>query len=195
MRKREFLDESLEGNWAIMCRAPRSDRIEDVVRNLVSSFWHDQTRPSSNTRDVMRYRIGPSIYENHIKHWLDITQFEMYMNFCNAYPHIKIGQTMFQRLKPYYVKINKFFETCCCRYHIEFDLYYQVFRKMREERCGFQNAPPKQASLFIKSILCDHENGPQINCIKGICETCGNLAKFPSRIEDTDLTKTVNCKR
>ena len=66
---------------------------------------------------------------------------------------------------------------------------------MREERCGFQNAPPKQASLFIKSILCDHENGPQINCIKGICETCGNLAKFPSRIEDTDLTKTVNCKR
>lgn len=43
-------------------------------------------------------------------------------------------------------------------------------------------------------MLCDHKNGPQLNCIKGHCDTCGNLAKFPSRDEDTNLTKTVNWK-
>ena len=49
VKRRKILDDTTsEGNWAIMCRAPHSDRIEDVVRNFVTSFWNDNTHPSSN---------------------------------------------------------------------------------------------------------------------------------------------------
>ena len=66
-------DNTMEGNWEIMCRAPYSDRIEESLKNLVISFWIDNTRPSSNSRDVIRHRIAPSQYEHHTKYWLDTT--------------------------------------------------------------------------------------------------------------------------
>ena len=47
-------DRTLEGNWAIMCRAPCCDRIENRIKYLVISFWNDNTCPSSNTRDVRK---------------------------------------------------------------------------------------------------------------------------------------------
>ena len=106
---------------------------------------------------------------------------------------------MFERLKPYFVKINKSFETCCCRYHVTFDLYYEGFRKMIEESGGTsQNTFPKRPSQFITSILCDKPNDcaiGEIDCIRGTCETCGNLTKFPLREEDTNMTRMVKCKR
>lgn len=163
----------------------------------MTSFWNDNTRPSSNSRDVIKQRIGPDRYDLHVKHWIDTTKHELYVLFTKTNPHIKIGQTMFERLRPYYVKLNKVFETCCCRYHIEFDLYYQVFRKIREDNDGYENAPPKRTSPFIASILCDKSDDNatgQINCIRGICGTCGDLAKLPLRDEDTNMRKMVNCK-
>ena len=35
----------------------------------------------------------------------------------------------------------------------------------------------------------------EIDCIRGTCETCGNLTKFPLREEDTNTTRMVKCKR
>lgn len=108
-----------------MCTAPHSNKIEDGVRNLITTFWNDDTHPSSNCRDVIKHRIRPNEYVLHTKHWLETMQHEVYFSFCNLNPNIKIGQIMFKRFKPYYVKINKTYETFCC-HHIEFDLYYQV---------------------------------------------------------------------
>lgn len=66
-------------------------------------------------------------YEHDTKHWLDTTQHELYVSFCSENPNIKIGKTLFERLKPYFMRSNKVFETYFCHYHIEFDLHYQVF--------------------------------------------------------------------
>ena len=117
-------DNTMEGNWAIMCRAPHSDRIEELLKKLVISFWIDNTCPSSNSRDVIRHRIAPGQYEHHIKHWLDTTQHELYVSFRSEHPNVKVWQTLFKKLKPYFVRSNKVFETCCFHHHIEFDLYY-----------------------------------------------------------------------
>ena len=51
-------DNTMEGNWEIMCRAPCFDRIEESLKNLVISFWIDNIRPSSNSRDVIRHKIA-----------------------------------------------------------------------------------------------------------------------------------------
>ena len=85
----------------------------DIVKNLVIQFWIDNTCPSPNRRDIIKQRIGPKEYLQHAKHWLDVMQHELYLSFCNLNLDTKIGQTMFERLKPYFVKINRSFETCC----------------------------------------------------------------------------------
>ena len=120
-------DSSLEGNWEIMCRAPCCDRIDDRIKDLVISFWNDNTHPPSNTRDVLKYKVRDNHYDRHKKHWLDITQHEMYVSFCTSNLDIKIGKTLFERLKPYFLRRNEVFETCCCHYHIEFSLHYLVY--------------------------------------------------------------------
>ena len=74
VKRRLIVDDiTMEGNWAIMCRAPHSDRIEELLKKLVISFWIDNTCPSSNSRDVIRHKIAPGQYEHHTKYWLDTT--------------------------------------------------------------------------------------------------------------------------
>ena len=34
-----------------------------------------------------------------------------------------------------------------------------------------------------------------MDCIRGTCETCDNLTKFPLRDADIDMTRIVKCKR
>ena len=101
VKRRLIVDDStMEGNWAIMCRVPHSHRIEELLKKLVISFWIDNTHPSSNSRDVIRHRIASSQYEHHTKHWLDTTQHELYVSFCSEHPNVKVGQTLFEKLKP-----------------------------------------------------------------------------------------------
>ena len=44
--------------------------------------------------------------------------------------------------------------------------------------------------------MCDNIDDPigKINFIKGLCETCGELALFPLKTENIDVTKILNCK-
>ena len=116
-------DSTSKRNWEIIFRTPHCDRIDDRIKDLVISFWNDNTCPSSNNRDVLRYRVKANHYEHHTKHWLDITQHELYVSFCNEHPNVKFGQTLFEKLKPYFVRSNKVFEICCCCHHIEFDMH------------------------------------------------------------------------
>jgi hypothetical protein len=126
VKRRMVLDDisTLEGNWAITCRAPCCDMIDDGIENSVISFWNYNAYPSSNTRYVIRHRVRASQYEHHTKYWLDTERHEIYFSFCSLNPNIMIGKVFFERLETYYVKRNKVFETSCCRYHIEFNLQY-----------------------------------------------------------------------
>ncbi|KAH9308100.1 hypothetical protein KI387_036011, partial [Taxus chinensis] len=165
-KRRKTLDDStMEGNWALMCRNPHSDKIEDNIVKIVSDFWTERTHPSSNVRDVLKHKVTRNNYDEYIKHWLEITQHEMYIKFTEENSDVKIGQRMFENLKPWYVRTDKVLDTCCCRYHVEFDYHYQVYRKLREEI-----APPTRVSEFITSIICnvsDDHVDDRMTCIKG----------------------------
>ena len=61
--------------WAFTGRLPRSDmKLIEVVKGLVQEYWHDNSRPSSNQKDVVKLRKGSRDHEPHIKHFLDLTQ-------------------------------------------------------------------------------------------------------------------------
>ena len=113
--------------WAFTCRLPHSDmNLIGAVRGLVQDSWHENTRPSSNQKDVIKLRRGSRDHEPHIKHFLNITQIELYERFKTIHSALNLGQISFHKCKPWYVRINTIHNTCCCIYHIEYGYYYDT---------------------------------------------------------------------
>ena len=69
--------------------------------------------------------------EPHVQHYLDMTQTQLFEMFKVVHVELRLGQRSFEKCKPWYVRINTIQNTCCCRYHIEFDLYYHTFAHIR----------------------------------------------------------------
>ena len=102
-------------------------KLIDVVKGLVQSFWHDNTRHSLNQKDVLKLRKSSKDHEPCIKHLLGITQMELYKKFKNEYKELNLGQRSFEKCKPLYVKINTLHDTYYFRYHKEYEYYYETF--------------------------------------------------------------------
>ena len=98
-------------------------KLLEKVKGLVHAFWHDNTRPSSNTTDVLKHFKGSRNHEPHIKHYLDMMQTQLYEMFKVSHLELRLGQRSFEKCKPWYVRINAICNTCCCRYHVEFEYY------------------------------------------------------------------------
>ena len=69
---------------------------------------------------------GSKDREPHINHLLDITQTELYEKFRNEHRQLNLGKISFEQCKPWYVRINTLRNTCCCRYHVEYEYYYEI---------------------------------------------------------------------
>ena len=53
------IEVQMEKLWEFSCRLPHKDmKLVEVVKGLVHAFWHDNTRSSSNTRDVLKQCNG-----------------------------------------------------------------------------------------------------------------------------------------
>ena len=49
----------METSWAFSGRLPRKDmKLVEAVKGLVQTFWHDNTRPYSNMKDVLKHCRG-----------------------------------------------------------------------------------------------------------------------------------------
>ena len=103
-------------------------KLTSEVKSLIEIFWHDKTRVSPNSRDVLKLRIGLKICDPHPKHLLDMTQTELFKKFVDGKVlNITISQRSFEKCKPWYVRINKERITCCCKTHIQFCYHYDIF--------------------------------------------------------------------
>ena len=80
---------------------------------MVVIFWHNNTRVSPNSRDVLKLRVGSKIHDPHPKHLLDMTQIELFRKILDdKVLTITISQRCFEKCKPWYVRINKERITC-----------------------------------------------------------------------------------
>ena len=87
--------------WAFTGRLPHSDmKLIEAVKELVQEYWHDNSRPSSNQKDVVKLRKGSRDREPHIKHFIDMTQIELYERFKRAHTELNLGQIYFEKCKP-----------------------------------------------------------------------------------------------
>ena len=90
----------MENLRAFSGRLPRKDmKLVEVVKGLVHAFWHDNTRPSSNRRDVLKHCKGSRNHEPHIKNYFDMTQTQLYEMFKFSPLELRLGQRYFEKCK------------------------------------------------------------------------------------------------
>ena len=89
----------------------------------------EHSRVSPNSRDVIRQRVSRNIYEIHPKHIMEMTQVQLFNKFKEDHRGINMSITIFVQQKPWYVRPITIHDTCCCRYHVQFQLYYDMFLK------------------------------------------------------------------
>ena len=113
--RREQLDFGETDVWSFVGRLRCFDmKLIDVVKGLVQEFWRDNSRPSSNQKDVIKLRMGSRDREPHFKQFLDMTQTELYERFRHEHNELDLGQRSFEKCKPWYVKMKTTRNTCCC---------------------------------------------------------------------------------
>ena len=143
-------------------------KLVEALKGLVHTFWHDNTRPSSNTKDVLKCCRGSMNNEPHVKHYLDMTQTQLFEMFKISHVELRLGQRSFEKWNPWYVRINTIQNTCCCRYHTDFDIYYHTFSHMHHflhpnhvQECS-STILPMSSRDFIHSIMCLRKDGRHI---------------------------------
>ena len=176
----------METVWPFSSRLPRKDmKLVEVVKDLVRTFWNNNTRPSSNIKNVLKHCRGSMNIEPHVKHYFDMTQTQLFEMFKVSHIELRLGQRSFEKCKPLYVRINTIRNNCCCIYHIDFDLYYHTFAHIRHflhpnhvQECS-STVLPISSRYFIHSIMCSRQDG-QIHylkqCVDGSCNNCGGLS-------------------
>ena len=85
----------METLWAFSGRFHRKDmKLVEAVKGLVQTFWHDNTRPSSNTKDVLKHCRGSHHTEPHVKHYLDMRQTQLFEMFKVAHVELRLGKDL-----------------------------------------------------------------------------------------------------
>lgn len=122
IEKREKILKGKEPSWLGTQQKIRRDEISEETKDLVYDYWKlVARRPTGNKKDLIRRCIGVKTWVQHLKHMLEKTQTEVYMEFTSMHPEIKISQRKFENLMPHFVKGAREWDrqTCICRRHIE----------------------------------------------------------------------------
>ena len=118
-------------------------------------------------------------------------------SICLKFSHIelRLGKRSFEKCKPWYVRINTVRNTCCCRYHIKFDIYYHTFSHIRHflnpnhvQECS-SIVLPMSSRYFIHSMICLRQDGKthySKQCVEGSCNKCGGLSLWSDCIHESE---------
>ena len=114
----------------------------------------------------------------------------------------------FESLKSFYCVPLKIQNTCCCKYHVEFSMHYELLQSIRStlhskemlENCGASGLPKLSRDL-LDHFLCRRVHGYffyRNACLNEKCLECGGLSKFDTCFYDgceQDFRKTIVKKK
>ena len=101
--------------------------MEEGIREKVIEYWDNHSHAILDRKHVSRQRSSRGIYKEHCEYVMEMTWVALFEEFKESNPGVQISFTMFNKLKPWYISPNMIQDTCCCQYHIEFQLYYDTF--------------------------------------------------------------------
>ena len=120
------------------------------MREFIGQFWENNSRALPEYKKALWHRVGRKQYIEHGACILEMTQSQLYSLFQQTHPEIRIGQRSFEACKPWFIRFMRERDTCCCRYHVEFQLLYDSFRALH----GYDGLVPTSPRDFIHSLLC-----------------------------------------
>jgi hypothetical protein len=80
----EDLDDKGKAFWLSRRCALRSDRLSEEVKQLVLQWWTFHSTVSPNRKDITRCRIGVKQFEEHPRHYLQVSQV-CFVNLCSLH--------------------------------------------------------------------------------------------------------------
>lgn len=166
--------------WTALKRKTRNDATPEEVRRLAYEFWQSPgiSRPTGNKRDIAKERIGPKEYVEHEKHILEKTQTEVFHDFKQKYPEIKIGQRYFASCKPFFVIPARIKDrnSCCCRMHVETNMMFKSAMEYRRRHATENVKVYSHLSELVSDTLCPLSDSASYHkkaCIERTCTSCG----------------------
>ena len=121
----------------------------------IHDFWLSPgiTRVSTSKRDVLKLKHPDGTTEKAPKHWLEMTQLEVFRKFQKKEPGIKIGLRCFEQNKPKQVRRLTRRDTisCCCRYHEDMRLAVTAYQRAHERLHSKCECPDREC--------CPHTGG------------------------------------
>ena len=126
-----------------------------------------------------------------------MNQIQLFNKFKDEHREVNLSINTFVQQNPWYVIPITIRDTCYCRYHAEFELYYDTF--LRFGKIFWSNSPPSTIRAFISKILCEkdsHKIFYNKRCVGGKkCDNCGTLAlfhhKYPIDINDQSFSNII----
>jgi hypothetical protein len=99
----------------VLARSTRRDKLDPETVEAAVDFWTQNSRVSPCKKHVVGLRRKGVV--PHVKHFLEMSQTEMYINFKNKHPQAKIGQRKFEMCKPFFVVAARAEDriTCACK--------------------------------------------------------------------------------
>lgn len=160
-------------------RKLRNDRINEDIKKRIYDWWisPQNSRPTGNKNDVKRKRTGYKTYISHPIQVLEKTQSEVFSEFRQKHPDVKISQRVFEKIRPYYVQRirPKDRQTCCCRKHVEARLLFRKSMKYSNEKLGHEYSY-EHLSDIVSATMCqkpEHSSFHKIECLERKCKDCG----------------------
>ena len=148
------------------------------MKKTIYDFWisPENARPAANKKDIKRVRLGPKLYSSHMTFVLERTQTEVFIDFKEKYPNVKISQRLYERHNPYFLiqarPCDR--ETCCCRYHVEARFLFKSCMDFRKSNTPKSDQYPVFTHLteLKKNTLCPKEEGQDFHNLKCVQHGC-----------------------
>ena len=118
--KTKIRDKILSGDTAVLedsCRKARGMKYSEEERKRVADYWIlEASIPSTDTKRPVQRKIRKNEYLTHIRHITTKSTREAYVDFRQKNPDLKISETCFHRLTPFFVKhpTSRDLQQCCC---------------------------------------------------------------------------------
>lgn len=143
--------------------------IKDDIIELVQRYYLDDdldcTRQSPNKNDVMNVKID-GVKEKKIKRFLTRSIKEVYDLLKEQNPKVSISRSKFYQLRPKWVLLQPFNNSCLCVYCANFDLMVTALNNvLKTSKSEFAALKKKLLSM----IVCSTEND---SCVLRECSTC-----------------------
>lgn len=151
----------------------KRQRTRSTLRAFVQQWVHDNTTPSSNTRNVVVYKRKREL-QQHVIHWRTDTLSVLYSRFSReAYQKLHLGfkPSFFYNCIPFYVRLKYRQDGLCPLHYTGISLGKEtVFKRSRWHRkC-------KCTCVFCSTAGCSHGQKPLGGiCAHFTCERCRNV--------------------